>query len=416
MTLNDKYLRFKEYLDNGGLEEIYSIDLLEDLKKVHLDADQNVIPESVTSLVMAAFNAMAGSHLSEPFVSDTFIENYRSFHQKDIYFSQQKIDTESEFDKIYEELDNLENTLFRGVREAKWRLINSLQRFWISEKYSEKSIKYEKFIIKLIEDARKIYNDSIVRYLNGINLDSENDIAILSFLQHYGSGSFTPLLDWTYKFKHSLLFAIENLEIDRSRRTEIENYLSIYYLDEEFFTDGDLSKIVQKGLDESAEKIFQKSTEEIENVPEDKLESYKNAMTDNAKKLFAYQLKGKGGMRHITKIKRLIKFPIAFFSDKNLAGPFKCSIQNNFNIINQQGAFVWNYSATKPLEFIAKEEYLKENSGDFFFCYCLNINKKLKYYIKNKLDNAGITRKFIYPNPDDMANESFKQTKKIYSL
>ena len=414
MTLNDKYLRFKEYLENGGLEKIFSIDLLEDLKIVRLDSDKNVIPESVTSLVMAAFNALAGSHLSEPFISDTFIEEYRSFNQKDLYFSQQRIDTEAEFDKIYNEYEKLQDTIFRGVSEAKWRLLNSLQRFWIKEKFSDKKISYQEFVLKLIEKARLIHNNSLVRYLNDLRLDSENDIAILSFLQHYGTGSYIPLLDWTYNFKHSLFFAIDNLDIFKPQRTEIESYFSIYYLEEKFFEDGDLSIIVKKVLAQDAEKIFQKSIEDFEDVPADKLESFKNSMTDNAKKHFAYQLMGKGAIRHITKIENLIKFPIAFFSDKNLIGPLKCSVQNNFNIINQQGAFVWNYSPTKPLEYIAKEEYLKENSGDFFFCYCLNINKKLKYYIKNKLDNDGITLKCLYPNPDDIANESFNETKKIY--
>ena len=102
MNLNDKYLRFKEYLENGGLEKIYFVDLLEGLKKVRLDSIGNVIPESITSLVMAAFNAIAGEHQSEPYLSDTFIEDYQSFNQKDLYFSQQKIESESEFNAAYE--------------------------------------------------------------------------------------------------------------------------------------------------------------------------------------------------------------------------------------------------------------------------------------------------------------------------
>lgn len=414
MNLNDKYLRFKEYLENGGLEKIYFVDLLEDLKKVRFDSIGNVIPESITSLVMAAFNAIAGEHQSEPYLSDTFIEDYQSFNQKDLYFSQQKIESESEFNAAYEKFKNSENILFRGVSEAKWRLLNSLQRFWIEQKYFEKGVNYQDFLLQLIENAKSTQNGSVVKYLQELNLDSNNDIAILSFLQHHGSESNTPLLDWSYKFSHSLFFAIDKLDENKPTKTEIEQYFSVYYLDDRFFKESDISKIVKAAIDEKVEDIFQNSIDSYDDVPPEKLRNLKDAMTENAKKLFAYQKEGKGAVRHITKIQNLLNFPFAFFSDRKLFRPFRYSLLNNFNIINQQGAFIWNYSPTKPLEYVAKEEYLKENNDKFFFCYCLNINKNLKHHIRKKLEEDGITNSYIYPNSNNIANESFNKTRNKY--
>ena len=281
MTLDEKIQIFTEYLENGGYEKINHIDLLEDMKLVQKDANGKAIPSTISPLVMAAINSVAiaksDSFQPEPIITDTFVENYKHLKQKNLYFSQEQIDTPEQFDAIFEELSKKENTLFRGVKESKWRLNSSLQRQWISNEYKTKGINYKEFLEKLIENARTVNNESLRRYLNALNLDSENDIAILSFLQHQGSESFTPLLDWTYKFEHSLFFAIDRMKsFSKSEsESEIDNYFSIYYLEEEFFEDGDLTAIVQKVLDENSENIFNGLIESLDG-PKEKVESFVN--------------------------------------------------------------------------------------------------------------------------------------------
>src|SRR5690606_30823081 len=127
-----------EYLNNGGIEKIPSVRLLEDLIKVKSGPDGKVDPDTVSTTVNAFMLAMLGSHLSPPFYHPEHISEYKSTLQKNNSFVQENIDTEEQFDKIYKEYKEKENTLFRGQREAKWRLYSKLQRLWIAEKLYEK--------------------------------------------------------------------------------------------------------------------------------------------------------------------------------------------------------------------------------------------------------------------------------------
>ena len=83
-------------------------------------------------------------------------------------------------------------------------------------------------------------------------------------------------------------------------------------------------------------------------------------------------------------------------------------IQNNLNIVNQDGAFIFNASPTEPLErqyLNTRESFLKiaqKKNLDFKFLkevgVCLNINKKLVRQIALYLKDKGIDRNSIYPD------------------
>src|SRR5690606_17064846 len=121
-NLDLKVKLFKEYLENGGVEKIPFPDLLEDLIKVKKGPDGKVDPDTVSPIVNAAMLALLGSHLSPPFYHSENISEYKSTLQKNNSFVQENIDTEEQFDRVYEEFNKKKNTLFRGQREAKWRL------------------------------------------------------------------------------------------------------------------------------------------------------------------------------------------------------------------------------------------------------------------------------------------------------
>jgi hypothetical protein len=408
LTLKEKYKLFNEFFESTEGRGINDIDLLEDMKLVRLDKNGDPIPETVSPLLGAAFNAIAGSNLQEPFVSDNFIADYKSLLQKATFFKQTKIDTESDFLIFYNELKSKKNFLFRGVKESKWRLSSSLQRFWISNKMIEKEVKYEDFLSSLVKNCREYYNGLIPKYFKLNFKDSDNDLAILSFLQHHGSECYTPLLDWTYSFQNSLFFAIED-SYPKKSIFEIDNYFSIYYIEEEFLNADNIIDLVKKALDEKSDYIIEGYLKTIKATPQQKIH-FNAAMTENAKKLFVYQLEGKKGIRMLTKIPKLMRFPILFCSDKGTSSFINYSIFNSLKIVNQEGAFIWSNSPYKPIEYVAKEEYLKDNEPPFNFCDCLNINKDLRYYIENLIKKDNITKDYIYPNQDDMANKIFKKT------
>jgi hypothetical protein len=97
-------------------------------------------------------------------------------------------------------------------------------------------------------------------------------------------------------------------------------------------------------------------------------------------------------------------FPITYFSDRDTESGIVFSINNSLNIQNQQGVFTWNAHPTKPLEMVGNEEYSankeEEEKGDYRFCHCYNINKKLEQHIRARLEKDGITKDFIYPTTD----------------
>jgi hypothetical protein len=123
----------KEYLENGGVKNIPDVGLLNDLMGVKTDPDGKADPDTVSTRVNDFMLALLTSHMSPPFFQPEYISEYRSTLQKSISFDQQNIDTEEEFDKIYKEFSEKENTIFRGQREAKWRLYSKLQRLWIND-------------------------------------------------------------------------------------------------------------------------------------------------------------------------------------------------------------------------------------------------------------------------------------------
>ena len=103
MDLDFKTKLFKEWLDNGGLETIVFPRFLKGLMLVKQDAQGKVIPDTVNSEVRAAMNALLGSSLMAPYYSETSISEYKTLLQKSLFFDQYNIETEEEFDQIFQE-------------------------------------------------------------------------------------------------------------------------------------------------------------------------------------------------------------------------------------------------------------------------------------------------------------------------
>ncbi len=409
-NLDLKVKLFKEYLENGGVEKIVFSNLLKDLIKVRIGPDGKVNPDTVSPLVNSAMLAHLGAHLSPPLFHPEHISEYQSTLQKNNSFVQENIDTEEHFDRVYEEFKTNENTLFRGQREAKWRLYSKLQRLWISEKlYAEKD--YQTFLTDLVELGKEAYSLPIQELLQAKHIDTTNSIAVLAYLQHHDCP--TPLLDWTYSFQNALYFALDGLEPNKGT-IEIEDYFSVYYIDEEYFESGSLRKIISDVLDELDARELARMIDIISKGDEKK----KKKMTKHfaGRKVFdRSKLNGSGLISHMTKIEHLINFPISYFSDRDKDTGILFSLNNSKNILNQQGVFTWNADPSKPLELVGDEQFkegkTEEEAKDYSFCSCFNIHKSLESHVRKRLEADGITKDFIYPTPDISTWEIFEKSK-----
>lgn len=263
------------------------------------------------------------------------------------------IDKFSDLIKTLDDLNN-EHNLFRGQPEAKLKLYSSLQRLWIGKRLHKHYNSYNDLVNNLIRNSREWNSGLISRYLKNSGWQ-ENEMSILSIMQHYGVP--TPLLDFTYDFKKSLFFATENLDI-APPGSEIEKYFSIYYIfkNNPVLTMADKEK---KGSRKDLETTIQ----------------YELVLIDNTDE--AYR------------------------------------IQNNLNILNQEGAFIFNSSPTDPLEihYLKYAHHLTRNAEEENIGSpgklggCININKKLSPEIREFLRDKGIDRYSMFPDLNQLRTD-----------
>jgi hypothetical protein len=399
---------YKEYLDNGGIEKIVFPELLRDLMKVKQLPNGKVNPATVSSVVNAAMLAYVASQLDAPFTTDKYLAEYQTVLQKSIFFDQETIDTKEQFNEVFEKYKETTGILYRGLNEAKYRLYSSLQRCWITGKFPEQNANFADFLRALVENARKVHGSVLTNYFKIANFDPTNDLAILSFLQHYGCG--TPLLDWTYSFSNALYFATERISAPTTTH-EIDQYFCVYFIQESDLEKGSLKNMIHTGLNKYREDFKQKLKEQMLSGPFSK-EQIDYYFTDDLMNQMFDISASKGVVKELTKIDNLLTAPLLYFSDFNNSNAIRYSVNNSLNIVNQKGAFTWNADPVMPLEHVANEVVKKENpNADYHFCQCINFNKKLAHIVRDKLNEINVTRDFIYPNPEDIAKKAFDATR-----
>lgn len=390
----------REYLDNGGLRQIYDLDLLHDLQQVKSDAFGNTDPNTVSARVNAFMMGILQMHNKEPFFDPDNISEYASLFQKERFFEQQKVDTLEQLEAVMNDFKETEDFLFRGQRESKWRLYNKAQRHWIIDGLFKTDLTYTVFLQQLVSAGRESYLPKIRETLQQFHIDTANDIAVLGFLQHHGCP--TPLMDWTFSFFTGLFFAIDGWA-PAQNNLEIDQYVSLYYLEKKYFENGSMRELLSGSLDtvshEILDNLIKHLAEDEEQLKEMQEKFGDRSFFDRAR------IPGTGFIENMTSIENMAGIPLIYFSDDDQKSGLIFSLSNNKNVIRQRGVFIWNADPVVPAEVLAAEQYAKgktaDEPADFRFCKCLNIHKSLIPAIIEKLAGLGITSETIYPTTVD---------------
>lgn len=309
---------------------------------------------------------------------------YKTLEEKKEYFKNGDVPVNVNINLIFKELEKFQNEgsgfIYRGCSEAKYGLYNSSQRLYMSQDLHLQTpqdlitVHYCRFISELINSATEWNNGVISKLMESSNINPKNSIAFLSYMQHYGLP--TPFLDFSFNPYVALFFAIDNLVYSPSDN-EIDNYFSLYYCFE------------NNTAFNAWKYVFDKNFED-ENIPYEKVDENEMSVIVPNSELY--------------------------------------KIVNSLNIINQEGLFLYNNHPWYPIERTYKEyietvkkELSVEKYNELMFldtiCGCFNIHKSLIPAIKDKLNQMGISKDYIYPNIQKFKDEvTLNGIKKILAL
>lgn len=139
---------------------------------------------------------------------------YKTFLEKERFFQEERVDSIAELNKLISELGGDTSLRFRGVKEAKYTMLSSLQR-------NGRGRDFFATLLMAVKDDQRIQ-----KYSKDQSIDI-NDMSCMSLMQHYGLP--TPLLDFTTDINVALGFAATDVSQDAKNDWETEKYVSLYY-------------------------------------------------------------------------------------------------------------------------------------------------------------------------------------------
>lgn len=276
-------------------------------------------------------------------------------------------------------IDNKIRYIFRGQMDASWSLTSTAQRTFPAEHKINDTL-YLYLIHDVVKHLSKLPIIKTVIDTYGIE-PQRSHFFLLSLLQHYGNLS--PLIDWTYSLPIASYFASKSEDSDRPESHGysygFNEYFSIYMLAYKF-----RNSVISRS-ERMTDYLFYGST--VIQYNTDRLPTHIPAQNTNQRKL-----------GYVTDFED---------ADDKISGKLKISLANihtsifNLNIIPQKGMFIYNPSATKPIE-----EFLNNSScPDRPHLFCFNIHSSLRGEVKQILTEAKIDDKYVYPNNTDLCSD-----------
>ena len=305
---------------------------------------------------------------------------FQNLSSKKSDFIDNTINNPTEFDNWFESISSnpiKDEFIFRGLPEAKYKIYSSAQKLWnergFVSTFGDDNQSYFNFIQNLISNCRSWQGNLLEKYFDKLD-HNLSDIALFAIMQHYGLP--TPLIDFTKNLNTAIYFALKDIK-HISSENEIDDYFSIYTIN----------------LSENKDRLLHLT--ELYKIEGEQVLSYSELASkeriiyldsDNSKEL------------------NLIKY-------------------SNFNIINQEGVFIFNYHPWKYVSGITGVTYLhklklhfKSPEPDFAKDIpilkqidCANIHKSLIEYIRNKYlsDYSDLN---IFPTFENLRDSAIKKT------
>ena len=323
---------------------------------------------------------------------------YVTLADKGNHFDTINIETKTDLDNLileWTKRDDRKTIIFRGLTEAKFKLINSAQRFWNGEELDRLGKSYQEFIQTEIDKAKEFQNRLLEKFYDAFGHPAY-DLSILSFLQHYKAP--TPLIDFTYNFDSALFFATDGLKHNPS--VDIDNYCSIYAIDTEAIPREFPSIIshIESSLSQIDKLLIENKGKRINTI--NVLKNYESLKYKTFHELKLFYLPGYTPAGIPFKLKSRPNFKLVYN-------------QHNLNIINQKGLFVFNSDPAHPLEDFFSGGYGTSFQSTFHLpkIKCWNIHKSLNEYIIRHLTEKRpipINQEFMYPQEEFIASSAYK--------
>lgn len=263
-----------------------------------------------------------------------------------------------------------EHFFYRGIKRASYKLFTTGQRYWMESKgaggrYRDHHQMYTNRLYHLRNRDDLLFKALFRQW----KIDSNDDLALLSLLQHYGC--YTPFLDLTEDPFVALYFAAEEPGKAPVPASELDNYFAVYTFPRE------LVDVVNNQYGEAVKRQSEKGD-------------------PNAGRTYSeYRFFQEGYFLVMHQE----------WIEKHL-GDGRGRLINNPYIIRQKGLFAYNSTADLPIpeafHAVEKEWGLERGKGALVSeqLKCLNIHRSLAPYVRERLAKLDPPIVADYVKPD----------------